>query len=152
MVEIRALKVKDHAGVLAVAEALPEWFDADARGRAIPVDLCHQQGFVALFDEKVIGFITLYVSEGRLNISWLGVEPSHWRSGIGSELIARAERYATELGLTEIATCTLGEGVDYRPYEATRKFYLVNGFTVYQRSQTDNRSCPEEIKIKKRIA
>jgi hypothetical protein len=54
--------------------------------------------------------------------------------------------------VTEIATYTLGDGVDYKPYEAAREFYFRRGFTVYQRSKTDNPGCPEEIKIRKRIA
>ena len=50
-----------------------------------------------------------------------------------------------------IATVTLGESVDYPPYEATRAFYKKHGFAVYQRNQTDNPNCPEELKLKKVI-
>lgn len=146
------MQEQDHPDILAVAEALPEWFDSDARGRAIPADLRHQEGFVALLDGEIVGFITLFFAEGRLNIGWLGVRPDCQRRGIGSRLLASAEEYGRQHGVTEIATYTLGDGVDYRPYEATRQFYFSRGFTVYQRSTTDNPGCPEEIKIKKQIA
>ena len=151
-VEVRPIQARDRRGIVAVADALPEWFDADARGRAIPVDLRHQQGFVAVLRDEILGFITLFVAEGRLNIGWLGVRPDKQHDGIGSRLLARAEDFARANGLDEIATWTLGDGVDYPPYDATRRFYYVRGFTVYQRSTTDNPSCPEEIKIKKRVA
>jgi GNAT superfamily N-acetyltransferase len=151
MITTRPMEDRDHPGVLAVAEALPEWFDRDARGRAIPADIRHQDGFVALSHGTIIGFVTLFVAEGRLNIGWLGVEPKSQRAGVGSRLLADAEEYGRRCSLTELATYTLGDGVDYQPYEATRAFYFRRGFTVYQRSTTDNPGCPEEIRIKKPI-
>ncbi|GAG39924.1 unnamed protein product, partial [marine sediment metagenome] len=107
---------------------------------------------VALSEGQTVGFITLLVVEGRLNIGWLGVRPECQRKGIGTQLLVCAEEFGRQHGLTEIATYTLGDGVAYKPYEATRQFYFRRGFTIYQRSTTDNPSCPEEIKIKKHIA
>jgi GNAT superfamily N-acetyltransferase len=152
MITTRPMEARDRPGILAVAEALPEWFDKDARERAIPADIRHQDGFVALSQDEIVGFITLFVAEGRLNIGWLGVEPKHQHAGIGSRLLEAAEEFGRRDDLTELATFTLGDGVDYKPYEATREFYFRRGFTVYQRSTTDNPGCPEEIRIKKRIA
>ena len=151
MVEIHPLTKKDVEGVIRVVQALPEWFDADARSRAIPVDLRFQDGFVAEEGSQILGFITLYVAEGRVNIGWMGVLPDRHGQGIGSGLIAAAEGYCRERGLSELGTYTLGDSVDYEPYEATRSFYFAEGFTIYQRSQTDNPGCPEEIKIKKKL-
>jgi len=151
MIKTRQIEKQDHPGILAVAESLPDWFDEDARKRAIPADLRHQDGFVALTEEKIVGFITLFFSEGRLNIGWLGVSPDCHRAGIGSQLLACAEDFGRWHGLKEIATYTLGDGVDYKPYELTREFYFNRGFEVFQRNKTDNPGCPEEIKIKKRI-
>lgn len=152
MIETRPIQKRDHPGILAVAEALPEWFDSDACGRSIPADLRHQDGFVAISDGEVVGFITLFFAEGRLNIGWVGVRPDCQKKRIGSRLLICAEEFGRQHGMTEVATYTLGEGVDYRPYEATRQFYFSRGFTVYQRNTTDNPGCPEEIKIKKPIA
>jgi GNAT superfamily N-acetyltransferase len=152
VIEIRPLRQKDHKAVIEVAQALPEWFDADSRQRAIPVDLGFQDGFVAEGEGLILGFITLYVAEGRVNIGWLGVLPDWQGHGIGERLIAAAEDYCRERGIPELATYTLGDSVDYEPYEATRSFYFAEGFSIYQRSQTDNPGCPEEIKIKKKIS
>lgn len=151
MIVIRPLSAKNIEAVIRIAQALPEWFDADSRNRAIPIDLRFQDGFVAEEDGQVLGFITLYVAEGWVNIGWMGVLPDRQGQGIGTRLIAEAERYARRRGIYELATYTLGDSVDYEPYEATRAFYFSKGFTIYQRSQTDNPGCPQEIKIKKTI-
>lgn len=150
-IEIRVISEGDADAVLAVAQALPDWFDEDARRRAIPVDLRFQDVFIAVEDDEVVGFITLYVAEGRVNIGWMGVRPDFHRQGVGAALLNAAERYCRERGINELATYTLGEGVDYAPYDHTRAFYFAEGFSIYQRSQTDNPSIPEEIKIKKKV-
>ena len=152
MITIRAIEEKDRAACVAVAETLPEWFNGHARNVAIPTDLEHQRGFLAESEGRIVGFVTLFVSDGRLNINWIAVHKDHHRRGVGGELIARAERAAGDMNIAELATWTLGDGVDYEPYERTRAFYRKCGFSVYQRSRTDNPDCPEEIRIKKRIA
>jgi GNAT superfamily N-acetyltransferase len=151
MISIRPLQPGDIEAVVQIAQALPEWFDADARGRAIPLDVKYQEGFVADADGRILGFITLYVAEGRVQIGWMGVLHEHQGQGIGGKLVAAAEDYGRERGLVELATYTLGDSVDYEPYVATRAFYFSQGFEIFQRSQTDNPGCPEEIKIKKII-
>lgn len=148
---IRALVEADYSAVVEVVAGLPDWFDETAI-ISIPIDIKHQRGFVAERHGKVVGFITLYVAEGKLNIGWLGVQPDLHRQGIGRLLLDKAEEVARQLGIQILALYTLGEGVDYEPYERTRRFYFANGFQVYQRSQTDNPSCPEEIKLSKVLA
>jgi ribosomal protein S18 acetylase RimI-like enzyme len=147
---IRVLVEADHSDVIEVVAGLPDWFDETAI-ISIPIDIRHQRGFVAERRGKVVGFITLYVAEGKLNIGWLGVQPDLHRQGIGRLLLDKAEEVARQLGVPELALYTLGEGVEYEPYERTRRFYFANGFQVYQRSQTDNPGCPEEIKLSKAL-
>jgi GNAT superfamily N-acetyltransferase len=148
---IREMTRDDYAEVVQIAESLPEWFDQTARTHSIPIDIQHQGGFVAVQDGKVVGFVTLYVADGRLQIGWLGVGMGFQRKGIGKALLRRVEERALELCIAEVATYTLGDGVDYPPYEQTRMFYFQNGFEVYQRNQTDNPGCPEEIRIRKQV-
>lgn len=149
--KIEPLSSDHYAGIMDVVKELPAWFDEDARTRAIPVDLHFQEGFVALEDEQVLGFITYFVAEGRVTIGWMGVRPSFHRRGIGGALLRALEEFCRSVGIEEIATYTLGDTVDYEPYEGTRDFYFKHGFRIYQRAQTDNPGCPEEIKIKKRV-
>ena len=152
MIKTRHIQDEDFTGIVNVAKALPDWFDEDARTRSIPIDLRHQQGFVALSDGQIVGFVTLFIDQGRVNIGWLGVHPEHHRKGIGTILLHCAEDFGVRYNIAEISTHTLGGGVDYKPYERTRQFYLSQGFKIYQTSKTDNPGCPEEIKIKKKIA
>lgn len=100
----------------------------------------------------ILGFITLFVAEGRLNIGWLGVSKEYQRKGVGGHLLDAAEVAGRKMGLCELGTYTLGDSVDYLPYKQTRAFYFKHGFRIYQRSKTNNQNCPEEIKIAKRNA
>ena len=150
-IKIEPLSPGHHSGIIAVAQSLPEWFDTDSRTRAIPIDLRFQDGFAAVLDEQVVGFILVFVSEGRVNISWMGVHPDYHRQGIGGLLLDAAESFCQSIGVCELVTYTLGDSVDYKPYEATRAFYRSHGFEIYQRSQTDNLGCPEEIKLRKKV-
>ena len=151
LIQILPLEEQYHSGILAVVEDLPEWFDETARTKSIPIDMRHQEGFVAVSGQRVVGFVTLYVAESRLNIGWLGVDREFHRQGIGTRLLAAAEMKARDLGIDELATYTLGDSVDYEPYDLTRNFYRKHGFSVYKRSRTDNAGCPEEIWISKRV-
>lgn len=151
LIQIQSLEEEHYAGILTITEDLPEWFDETARSKSIPIDIRHQEGFVAISGQKVVGFVTLYVAEGRLHIGWLGVDKAFQREGIGSRLIVAAEMRARDLGIDELATYTLGDSVEYQPYEETRRFYWECGFSVYKRAQTDNPGCPEEIWISKPI-
>lgn len=151
-IKIRVAKKEDHREILAITDALHQWFDEDARNRAIPLDLLNQHVAVASLRGEVIGFITLFFAEGRINIGWFGVRPDSQRAGVGTQLLSFAEKFGRKSGVTEIATYTLSDSVFYEPYVSTRTFYLSHGFSIYQRNKTDNPSCPEEIKIKKQIA
>ncbi len=148
---IRVMKDTDSQGIRELVNELPEWFDEDARNRAIPSDLRHQKTFVAVEQDRALGFITLFFAEGRLNIGWLAVRRDYRGKGIGSALLKLSEEFGRRHGIEEIATYTLGDAVEYEPYEATRGFYFRQGFEVYQRNTTDNPGCPEEIKLKKTI-
>ena len=73
---------------------------------------------------------------------------------LGAQMSRSEQRKAVkdrEMGIAEIATYTLGETVEYPPYDATRTFYRNSGFRIYKRSATDNPGCPEEIWISKKV-
>ena len=83
----------------------------------------------------MVGFLTLYVAEGRLHIGWLGVARKFHKQGIGTRLLAAAEMKARDLGIDELATYTLGDSVDYEPHDRTRNFYLDAWIQRIQASQ-----------------
>ena len=147
----RRMRTDDIPAIVSLAQGLEGWFDEHARTIAIPIDIRHQTTFVATEESELTGFVSLYVAEGRLNIGWIGVREDRHRCGIGTALLARAEQLARELGLDTLAVLTLGDSVDYEPYERTRNFYFKNGFRVSRRSQTDSPSCPELIELSKPV-
>jgi ribosomal protein S18 acetylase RimI-like enzyme len=149
--DIKIITPADFDSVVAIAQALPEWFDDSARNHQIPIDVKHHDGFIAFINGIPVGFVTLYVAQGRLNISWMGVLISNQRHNIGGTLLRAVEDQAKAMGITEIGTYTLGDNVDYAPYQRTRSFYYKNGFCVYKRSTTDNPGCPEEIWLSKKV-
>jgi len=142
---------EDVPAIIALVQGLEGWFDEHARAIAIPTDVKHQTVFVASEGEELLGFVSLYVMEGRLNIGWIGVRRDWHRRGVGSALMARTEAHARELGLGTLAVYTLGDGVDYEPYERTRQFYYKHGFRITRRSKTDSEACPELIDLAKQV-
>lgn len=47
---------------------------------------------------------------------------------------------------------TLGESVDYEPYDRTRAFYRAAGFRDFKSVMTDNPGMPESLTLKKRLS
>ena len=84
LIQIQPLEEEQYAGILTITESLPAWFDETARSKSIPTDIQYQEGFVAISGQKVVGFVTLYVAEGRLHIGWLGVDKTFQKQGIDS--------------------------------------------------------------------
>ena len=103
MIKTRTIRNTDYNAIVKVAESLSDWFDEDAREHSIPIDLRNQEGFVALCNGEIVGFITLFFAEGKLNIGWLGVHPEYQRKGIGTALLNCAEEYGLKHGITEIS-------------------------------------------------
>ncbi|MBN1518388.1 GNAT family N-acetyltransferase [Candidatus Sumerlaeota bacterium] len=91
-INVRPIIAADHAAIVKLVAELPEWFSERTRNHAIPVDLKHQIGFVAEEAGAILGFITLFVYEARLNIGWMAVAKNCHRRGAGGLLLARAEQ------------------------------------------------------------
>ncbi len=134
----------DREGMLAVARSLPLRFTP--RGvRHMEIDLTFQDGFVALFEGEVIGFLTFFVNDGIVNIAWMGVREEVHRKGIGRKLLGEVVRICRERGVERVFVSTLGDSVEYEPYERTRAFYRGVGFKDHARIQQDDPECPESL-------
>lgn len=142
----------DVVAVLAVARALPEWFNAAGLAQ-IAAEVPHQQGAVAEVEGEVVGFVTWCThDDGVGEIAWLGVSAGCHRRGIGSRLLAFAEDDLRSSGVTEVLVETLGESVDYEPYEGTRAFYRAAGFRDFESMMLDNPGMPEALTLEKGLA
>lgn len=150
-VEFRPMAPVDYANVTDMARALPEWFNEDGISQ-ISAAVHHQEGVVAEVDDNVVGFVTWCTHDGIGEISWIAVSSGHHRRGIGARLLEFAENSLREAGVTELQVETLGDSVDYEPYERTRAFYRTNGFRDFKRVMTDNPSMPESLTLRKSLS
>ncbi|MDI6806761.1 MAG: GNAT family N-acetyltransferase [Candidatus Aenigmarchaeota archaeon] len=129
--KIRKSTEKDFAGMMEVAKRLyPTWFDKTAINESMPVDLKIHKGYIAEEDGKIVGFITYTSDKGKIEISWIGIDPNYQRRGIGSKLLKRLESGLRQIGVKELRVKTVAESTIYKPYDQTRAFYRKMGFEV----------------------
>ena len=145
-VAVRAYEPEgDLVQILEIARALPSWFTPSGI-RQMQVDLRYQPGWVATLEDRIVGFISFFVDQGKAEIGWIGVRPDLHRGGIGRLLL---ERLITQLRAEQIAELyvhTLGDSVEYEPYRKTRAFYRGMGFQDFKRiANPDNPECEEDL-------
>jgi ribosomal protein S18 acetylase RimI-like enzyme len=145
---IRPMTGADVEAALEVARALPEWFNTPGLEQ-MAVDLQNQVGAVAEIDGAVVGFVTWLSRAGVGEIGWIGVAPDRHREGVGARLIGFAADRLRDSGATEVQVETLGESVDYEPYERTRAFYHSVGFRFLRSETTGNPGMPESLWLQK---
>jgi ribosomal protein S18 acetylase RimI-like enzyme len=132
--------------ILEIATALPAWFTRSGI-RSMQADLRYQCGFVAEDGNKeVVGFISFFVNQGKAEIGWIGIRPDLHRQGVGRSLLHRLLRELESTQVSELYVHTLGDTVDYEPYQRTRKFYRQIGFQDFKRiANPENPECEEEL-------
>lgn len=138
-------QASDLAQILEIARALPSWFTPSGI-RSMQVDLRYQSGWVATLEDRIVGFISFFVNQGKAEVGWIGVRPDLHRGGTGRLLL---ERLITKLKAEQIAELyvhTLGDAVEYDPYRKTRAFYRGMGFRDFKRiANPDNPDCEEDL-------
>jgi len=149
-VMLRSMTGDDLEAAIAVGRSLPEWFNAPGLEQ-ISVDLHNQIGAVAELHGGVVGFVTWLSRAGVGEIGWIAVAPNRHRHGIGKRLLEFAEDRLMRSGATEVQVETLGESVDYEPYERTRAFYRAAGFRFLRSEMTDNPGMPESLWLHKAL-
>ena len=147
--KLRPMTSDDFPAVFALARALPEWFNDDGIAQ-ITEEVPHQKGAVAVVGGDVVGFITWCTDDAGVGeIAWIAVSANHHRRGIGGRLLRFAEDDLRDSGVAEVLVETLGDSVDYEPYERTRAFYRAAGFRDFKRVMTDNPGMPESLTLQK---
>lgn len=134
----------DHPKILKLASSLTDWFTPSGLEK-MRSDLEIHDGLIATEKSEVIGFLIFQKTTAAVTISWMGVDRTFQREGIGSALLAELK---LEIGaaISKIFVSTLGESVDYEPYKRTRAFYRKNGFVDFERiKHPDNPEQEEEL-------
>jgi GNAT superfamily N-acetyltransferase len=140
----------DYAAVLRIAKSLDDWFNEDGI-KYIEQDLEFEKLIIVESDSGPIGFLSYFLYEGVGYLGWIGVYEQHHGTGAGEMLFVEFERIMKELEINTLQVKTLGESVDYPPYDRSRNFYRKVGFEKHRSEFTDNPECPEELILRKPI-
>lgn len=129
--KIKKATEKDFQGMMQIAKKLhPKWFDNIAINQYMPLDLRVNKGFVAEEKDRIVGFLTYASRKGRVDISWIGVNPKFQGKDIGSKLVETLEKTLKRFGVKELQVETVARSTKYKPYKKTREFYKKLGFKV----------------------
>jgi GNAT superfamily N-acetyltransferase len=128
--EIRPLTPADGPRCDEILAGLPDWF-GDPDG----IQQCHEAvrsapGLVAEDAGAVVGFLTAVDTAADVReITWMAVDASARRTGVGRRLIETLRTQAAREGIGRLDVKTLSDREDPGPeYAQTRAFYLAMGF------------------------
>ena len=147
---IREGTASDTDTVLQIAKSLDDWFNDDGI-KYIKQDLEFEKLIIVDADSEPIGFLSYFLYEGIGYLGWIGVYEQHHGTGAGEILFFEFERIMKEREIKMLQVKTLGENVEYPPYDRSRSFYRKVGFKKHRSEFTDNPECPEELILRKRI-
>lgn len=148
--KIREGTASDYSTVIQIAKSLDDWFSEDGI-RYIKQDLEFENLILVCANAEPIGFLSYFTYEGIGYLGWIGVYERYHGTGAGELLFIEFERIMKGHGINTIQVKTLGESVDYPPYDRSRNFYRKMGFKKHRSEITDNPECPEELILRKLI-
>jgi ribosomal protein S18 acetylase RimI-like enzyme len=148
--ELRKGMPSDLEAVLRIATSLDSWFNDDGL-KYIEQDLEFERLIIAEVDSQPVGFLSFFIYEGVGYLGWIGVLERFHGCGAGEALFLEFEREMKKSGIHTLQVKTLGESVDYPPYERTRSYYRKMGFEKHRTEVADNPECPEELILRKTI-
>lgn len=116
--------------VEAILRSLPGWFGIEHALLMYVADSAIKPTFAAEADGRLGGFITLtrHFPEAW-EVHCIAVAADHRNAGIGSVLLAHAERFVQGQGARFLQVKTVAHTSPSPEYAETRKFYEARGFT-----------------------
>ena len=108
-----------------VLRDLSEWFGIEEATTAYVRDVAKLPTLAIAED----AFLSLKLhNPSSAEVYVMGVRATRHRQGVGSALLAAAERHLRERGVEYLQVKTLGPSDPYEPYASTRRFYESRGF------------------------
>lgn len=147
---IRAGAAGDVDTICGIAESLGDWFTPSGVAY-IRQDQAYQKCLIAQIEGGTVGFLSYFIYEGMGSLGWIGVAKPYFGKAVGSALVCGFEAAMKKEKIKTVQVKTLGESVDYPPYERTRAFYYKMGFKTHRVEQTDNPECAEELVLRKTL-
>lgn len=129
-VQIRRLRKEDAAAVARIDEAItktPSRLDFE-RIAGEEVERETDASFVALINQKVVGFMISYITSGNFGadqcawIAMFGVDPKYMGQGIGIWLAEEIFQYYKEKGISKIYTSVRWDSTDILSFFKTLGF------------------------------
>jgi GNAT superfamily N-acetyltransferase len=130
MIRVRKMETADIEACVGILRALPQWFGIESAIVEYGRDLADLDGFVALDDKDLVGFVGLKrYGEESLEINVIGVVPGYRGTGVGTLLLNRVQ---TELddAVRLLHMKTLAPSHPDPNYEETRAFWKAKGFVA----------------------
>jgi GNAT superfamily N-acetyltransferase len=114
-----------------IQTAMEEWYDSALTHESINHDDIGY--FVAEREGPVVGFASVTTADepAVASLGALYVAPEHWRSGIGSGLLDRAEAWAQKRGATRLHLGVIAEN------DIGVSFYRTRGYEQIDELETD---------------
>jgi ribosomal protein S18 acetylase RimI-like enzyme len=130
---IRPLEPRDADACDAIVVGLPYHFGLEEGRRECAAAVRSQDGFVAVADEHVVGFLTFHRHfDDCAEITWMATEAARRRQGIGRSLMDRLSDALLDEGRRFLILLTVSPSDDAEEppdgYGATRAFYSAQGF------------------------
>lgn len=120
---------QDPTSVERLLRALPDWFGIEEANRRYVASAGSLPTVLALHDGQVVGTLLWsrhYPESAEVHL--MAVDPAYHRTGVGSQLLARAEDELRADGVRYLQVKTLGPSRPDEGYARTRRFYQACGF------------------------
>ncbi|TCZ79367.1 GNAT family N-acetyltransferase [Paenibacillus albiflavus] len=129
---IREIEVNDYPEVVSLWINVLGNHKVNLDNFSVTIEKMYKEGnyktFVALFENKVVGFITtvqaLSIGDeiGYIHIQGLAVQKEHQNNGVGTKLLRYVEDYSKRKGISSIILCSGFKRTD------AHAFYEHNGY------------------------
>ncbi len=128
MIKIRNIEDADIDACVGVLRALPQWFGIESAILEYREDLKNLDGYVALNDEALVGFVGLKrYGEESVEINVIGVLPTYRGKGIGTVLLEKVQE-ELDSAVKLLHMKTLAPSHSDPNYVETRAFWKAKGF------------------------
>lgn len=134
--QIRNGRSDDIDQIASIAHGLKDWFTEDGVAE-IQKDLAFQRFLVAVYDSRIVGFISFYAQNGIGHIGWMAVQEELHRQGIGRSLLRELSLVLKKHSIEELRVANLDRSESSR---SALESMLAGGLTLiripYLRSTT----------------
>jgi GNAT superfamily N-acetyltransferase len=126
---VRELEARDVSACERLLAGLPDWFGIEATNREYIGGLLSRPSAVAEDSRRIAGFLSIERHNPRsAEVHVMAVDRELHREGVGTALLAWAERWCQQQGIRWLHVKTRGPSTPDPGYDKTRRFYLARGF------------------------